>query len=157
MSKSHHFRFQKIVGTALLTMSPMWCGAQIYKCVENGSPTFQSEPCKTGGTLVHLDAGPTAQEIEAARARTENGKKASEQIDSDWKLRKKSADAIKPVDCGKLNKSVADAEAQRNQLMMGVGNPGATDAGIRNVNRLSGPIDQQYNYAKNMAGASGCQ
>jgi len=157
MSGTHRVRFLNMIGIAILSLSPMLCAAQIYKCVENGSTTFQSEPCKSGGTLMHLDTRPSAVDDEAARIHAENIRKASEQSALDWKERKKREDAIKVPDCEKLNKAVADSDAQRKQLTMGIGNPGTTDAGIRNVNRLMGPVNQQYNNAKVMADASGCQ
>lgn len=150
-------RLLHLIGTALLLVLPMVCGAQVYKCTENGSVTFQADPCKTGGTVLHIDSGPTEQSIAEAKKRAEKDKKSAwtKSAGQPAALRN-GVPEIHPPDCQKLHQAVADAEAKRSQLMEGSWRPGGTDAGMRNINRQSVPIDAQYNYAKNISDASGC-
>jgi hypothetical protein len=155
-NKISQVRLLHMVGTALLAACPMLCGAQVYKCTENGSVTFQSDPCKSAGTLMHLESGPTEQAILDAQNRAEKDKKSAWTKPASPAPSRNGAPESHPPDCSKLNQAVADAEGKRAQLMEGSWRPGGTDAGTRNINRLSGPIDQQYNYAKNIADASGC-
>lgn len=104
---------------------------------------------------MHIDSGPSAQAINEAKNRADKDKKSAWDKSASPTTSRNDAPEAHPPDCEKLNKAVADAEAQRKELIApGIGSP--TSAGIRNVNRLSGPVDQQYNYAKNMADASGC-
>lgn len=106
---------------------------------------------------MHLDAGPSEHAVKDAQNRANKDKKSAWEKPASAAPNRNGAVESHPPDCEKLNQAVADAEGQRKQLMVGATNPGATDAGMRNINRLGAQIDQRYNNAKVMAEVTGCQ
>jgi len=157
MRQQSTFRLIQFFSIALLLLAPLLSSAQIYKCMENGSVTFQSDPCKTAGTQMRIDAGPSEHAVRDAQNRANRDKKSAWEKPASPPPNRISAVESHPPDCEKLNRAVSDAEGQRNQLIVGAMNPGATDAGMRNINRRGAQIDQQYNNAKVMADVTGCQ
>ena len=154
MKKMILYRLLQLVGATLLSAAPLVCNAQVYKCVENGSTTFQGEPCKNGGSQMHLDAGPSAQAVEEARLLADKNKKAAADSTNDWRTKQKNAAALKGADCGQMNQRVASLQATGKQYnrdaIMDNGNPVI-------LNKLSAANQRQTGDAQNLAQAFGCQ
>jgi Domain of unknown function (DUF4124) len=148
-------RKRRIVGGALLIFLPLICSAQVYKCTDNGSTTYQSEPCKGDGKVMQLEAGPSEQKIQEARDRADKEKKAAWTPQVSSKAQgQRNLNSPAPPDCDKLNKSVDDLQAQGKQLdreaFNGTGNP-------RLLNKLGASNQQQYNSALQSAQSVGCR
>lgn len=150
-------RILRFIGGVLLALSPLLCSAQLYKCTENGTSTFQSEPCKGAGKVVHVDAPPSAQSTQEAQDRAASDKQAVSDINTGRQQKnQQAANAAPGADCGKLNKAVEDANVEYMKLSREGALPGVTPAGMRNNQRLATAAQKQLFDAKFNASIYGC-
>lgn len=105
------------LGLLLAASSAAW-SQDVFKCTVAGKTVYQSEPCAGQGKALPLAAGPSAQEIDEARARAEAEKNratsAGSPVVSTPSRNTGTPYTARKVDCAKLNQQRADAYGRRN-------------------------------------------
>jgi hypothetical protein len=112
----------------------------VTKCVVNGKTVYQSGPCtEGGGSSVKVDAGPKAEDAQAAQRRAMQDKAQAGMIDADRAASKAAANtsaytapAPSAANCAALNQRYAEAWGRRNAYIRS-GSTGGTDRTMQDI------------------------
>lgn len=139
-------------------------GAQtIHKCEKDGKVVYQSEPCAAGrATTVKVDAGPSADEVAAARQRAQKEMNAADNAVRNAAAQNAARAAAQApaagggADCETLAKRYVQASNMRNASLGRARNGGGVMAGSAEDDRIASQQLDVSNAAAAMR-ARGCK
>jgi hypothetical protein len=153
-----------IASALLFSLAPAYCAAELYKCINDGKTTYQSDPCKGEGKEVHVAPAPSAEAVREAQARAANDAQAAnmagiQRHQREMQAQYRAAAERQPTapDCAKLNKDVADAYGQRNGLNRASREMGVVSGELKNnLDQAAATNNQRIAQTQQAANQAGC-